>query len=63
MLRKTERTKNNSPKHHAYLFAESKQTIEELLVKVGAIKVKSYPATPEHKPKEEPKEQPSSLKL
>ena len=63
MLQRTERIKNNSPEHHAKLFSESKKTLEEILVKVGVTKVKSYPVTPEHKPKEQPKEQPSSMKL
>lgn len=54
MLTRTERIKNNNPEHHRKLFAESKETIDEMLEKLGVIKVKSYPCTPEHKPQPKP---------
>lgn len=62
MLKRTERVKNPNPEHHKKLFAKSKETLEKILVEVGAIKVKSYQVTPEHKPTEQ-KEQPQFLKL
>lgn len=54
MLTRTERIKNNSPEHHARLFAESKETLEELLTRLGVKKVKSYPCTPELKAAKSP---------
>lgn len=62
MLKRTERFKTSNPEHHARLFAESKETLEELLVRVGAKKVKSYPATPETKAKTAT-EEPPTIKL
>ena len=62
MLKRTTRIKSDNPEHHARLFSESKETLEELLVKLGVTVVKSYPGTPEHKPQPQP-QQPEGMKL
>lgn len=62
MLERRERVKSGDPTHHARLFAESKETLEQLLVRVGAIKVKSYLCTPETKPSQ-PTEQIPAMKI
>lgn len=46
MLNRTERIKNNSPEHHARLFAESKETLDEMLERLGVKKCESRPMTP-----------------
>ncbi|CAB4127798.1 hypothetical protein UFOVP98_41 [uncultured Caudovirales phage] len=47
MLKRTERIKNNSPQHHRPLFSGSKETLEQLLIRLGVQKVTSRPCTPE----------------
>ena len=43
---------------------DKKETLAQILEKLGVVKVKSYPCTPEHKPQDKPQpQQPESMKL
>ena len=62
MLQRTQKMKTDCPEHHKRLFAESKETLEELLERLGVKHVKSSHVTPEHKP-QKAIEQPIEMKL
>ena len=61
MLSRTHKMQNTNPAHYTALFAESKETLEELLVRIGAKKVISYPCTPELKPAQPVQNEPSKV--
>ena len=50
MLKRTEKIKIENGDHYGKLFSQSKETLEELLIRLGVKKCISRPCTPENEP-------------